>query len=126
MERRTWISQVLAFVFAGRCGFAQDWRAAANRPNDRPESVDWSAATSRPLPSAALATPEYEEVLVPMGRWWGVNGGSPSVEHVVAHGCPRWVAERYRLLPGVLGQIHGGYHEPIGARTLRVKRVKPV
>lgn len=64
-------------------------------------------AAQQPVTSATART-----ALVPMSRnVWYEGGRYPSVAHVVAHGCPVWVAHLYRNDSVTLGRIHGGYHE---------------
>lgn len=54
--------------------------------------------------------PEF--AMVPFSNTvWMNNGQYPDVEHLVSHGCPRWVAELYKGSPVLMGRIHGGYHE---------------
>lgn len=61
--------------------------------------------------AASEGTSLSEQANVPIASGWHLNGGHATVEHVIAHGCPAWVAQKYSSNVSMLDQIHSGYHE---------------
>lgn len=93
---------------------AVPWAVAASR--DKSEGTNAINAIKKTLKSLSDELDKIQEnlteAMVPFSdQPWYEDGHPPSIEHLVSHGCPRWVAEYYRNDPVNSAKIHGGYHE---------------
>lgn len=97
-----------------------DWVGAVNRPVIQSSGIPWESACSRVVETKQSKPPETAMVPFSAAVWFDEYGRYPTVDHLVAHGCPKWVAEMYSGNPDLMGRIHGGYHE--GSPKLLVTR----
>lgn len=88
-------------------------------PNIRLNNVPKSAPQA-----ASEGTSLSEQATVPIASGWHLNGGHATVEHVIAHGCPAWVAQKYSSNALMLDQIHSGYHEMARGGSYKMMTVK--
>lgn len=56
------------------------------------------------------ATPR-ESAKIPISKsGWNNGGYTLAHSHLLEHGCPQWVIDKYANNPAMLHQIHDGYH----------------